>query len=130
MVYFAKLSSDSYLGFAFCMPLYIRLIVSRKKHLFRCFTIPHLDMGCSSFARVRRERESLFSRSTSRLRKLSLFKFDYIEFSSLSTKSGERAAPKSVFSVINLTIHIIIMTQCRILGKFEYTRGPIFKVEL
>ena len=30
MVYFAKLSSDSFLGFAFCMPLYIRLTVSRK----------------------------------------------------------------------------------------------------
>ena len=25
---------------------------------------------------------------------------------------------------------LINMTQCRILGKFEYTRGPIFKVVL
>ena len=83
----------------------------KKKHLFRCFTIPHLDMGCSSFARVRRERESLFSRSTSRSRKLSLFLFDHIEFSSLSTstKSSERANPKSIFSAIIFTINIIII---------------------
>ena len=33
---------------------------------------------------------------------------------------------------ISQHIHIYIpyMTQCRILGKFEYTRGPIFKVVL
>ena len=27
-------------------------------------------------------------------------------------------------------LYILYMTQCRILGKFEYTRGPIFKVVL
>ena len=40
-----------------------------------------------------------------------------------------RALPLIEFHFMQI-IRKLDMTQCRILGKFEYTRGPIFKVVL